>query len=83
MREITIVIENWTKLGTIRKVPNSFRPCLTGRAFQTVGSIKCKAFTKLLKRWMKCRYNKNYKQSVPDTMNCIKKKDMGYLGKSL
>ena len=29
MTEIIIVIEKWTKLGTIRKVPNSFRPCFT------------------------------------------------------
>ena len=28
MAKIIIVIEKWTKLGTIRKVPNSFRPCL-------------------------------------------------------
>ena len=27
MTEIAIVIEKWAKLGTIRKVPNSFRPC--------------------------------------------------------
>ena len=27
MAKIIIVIEKWTKLGTIRKVPNSFRPC--------------------------------------------------------
>ena len=28
MTEIIVVIEKWTKLGTIRKVPNLFRPCL-------------------------------------------------------
>ena len=29
MAEIIIVIEKCTKLGTIRKVPNSFRPCFS------------------------------------------------------
>ena len=48
MTEIIIVIEKWTKLGTIRKVPNSFRPCsksmgqniLNGHVGKTIGGTR-------------------------------------------
>ena len=37
MTEIIIVIEKWTKLGTIRKVPNSFRPCYKQTGADLIG----------------------------------------------
>ena len=39
MAKIIIVIEKWTKLGTIRKVPNSFRPCLKSLVSVYCGEI--------------------------------------------